>query len=147
MNEKPLNFGVARRAVLMLSRITPKSGRTGTPTPELVRKLAHAAEALTGIPADRVMGRSRPADVALIRQVIMFLIRESCAATWEATGDLFNRDHGTAIHAHRKIRAMMEVELATRPDGDGHTAALVRALAEACDLPVPEAAREATPRL
>jgi hypothetical protein len=147
MNEKPLNFGVAHRAVLMLSRITPKSGRTGTPTPDLVRKLAYAAEELTGIPATRVMGRGRPADVALMRQIIMFLIRESCAATWEVTGDLFSRDHGTAIHAHRKIRAMMEVEKLARPDADGHTAALVRALAEACDLAVPAAAREPTPRL
>lgn len=131
----------------MLSRITPRSGRPGTPTPELVRKLAHAAEGLTGIPADRVMGRGRPADVALVRQAIMFLIRESCAATWETTGELFNRDHGTAIHAHRKIRAMMEVEEQAGPDGDRHTAALVRALAEACDLEVPRAAREPTPCL
>jgi len=89
------------------------------------------------------MSRARPAKVAIVRQVIYYLLRECCAATWEEAGAAFDRDHGTAIHGHRVVRAMLKVEA----DGpDQPTTKLIRNLCAAAELPVPREATE-TPGL
>lgn len=41
----------------------------------------------------------RPANIALARQVAMYLLRHKTKATLVSIGDLFRRDHGTVIHA------------------------------------------------
>jgi chromosomal replication initiation ATPase DnaA len=89
------------------------------------------------------MGRGRPAKVAIVRQVIYFILRECCAATWEEAGAAFDRDHGTAIHGHRVVSTMLKVEA---DDSHRPTAALIRNLCAATELPVPKAADE-TPGL
>lgn len=125
----------------MLSRITPKSGPAASP--ELVRKLTHEAEALTGIHSSRLLGPGRPADVALVRQVLMFLLRECCGTTWEAIGEHFGgRDHGTAIHAHKKVATMLKVERESGPHAGRPTAELVRKLTAACGMPTPRDAAD-----
>lgn len=113
----------------------------GKACPELVRTLAMAAEERTGIRFEAVMARGRRANVAMVRQLIMFILRESTGATWDAIGELMNRDHGTAIFAHRKVSAMLEVE---REGDTTPTADLVAAMATAADIVVPTAAK---PRL
>lgn len=89
------------------------------------------------------MGRGRPAKVAIVRQVIYYILRESCAATWDEAGAAFDRDHGTAIHGHRVVSAMLKVE-AEGPERP--TAALIRNLCAAAELQVPKQAAE-TPGL
>lgn len=123
----------------MLSKLTPASGPRLLPTIELARRLAEHAEAFTGVPAIRVMGKGRPADVALVRQVIMYLLREGCAATWMEAAEPMRRDHGTAMHAHAKISAMLKVE---RQQGFHPTAVLIRHLCDAVGMRVPAAAAE-----
>ncbi len=53
-----------------------------------------------------ILGRKRPAQIALARQVAMFFSRELTNASYQEIGDAFGgRDHGTVIHACRAVEA------------------------------------------
>lgn len=51
-----------------------------------------------------LLGRRRPAQIALARQVAMFFCRELTRASFQGIGDAFGgRDHGTVMHACRNV--------------------------------------------
>lgn len=51
-----------------------------------------------------ILGRKRPAQIALARQVAMHFARELTGSSYQEIGDAFGgRDHGTVIHACRSI--------------------------------------------
>ncbi len=53
-----------------------------------------------------ILGRKRPAQIALARQVAMFFSRELTGSSYQEIGDAFGgRDHGTVIHACRSVEA------------------------------------------
>jgi chromosomal replication initiator protein len=53
-----------------------------------------------------ILGRKRPAQIALARQVAMFFARELTGSSYQEIGDAFGgRDHGTVIHACRSVEA------------------------------------------
>lgn len=53
--------------------------------------------------------KRRPANIALPRQVAMYLARELTKTSLSEIGDAFGgRDHGTVLHAHRLIRTKMD---------------------------------------
>lgn len=59
--------------------------------------------------------RRRPAHIAMARQVAMFLSRELTQYSLVEIGDAFGgRDHGTVIHAVKKVTQQMEAEHSVR---------------------------------
>jgi chromosomal replication initiator protein len=51
----------------------------------------------------------RTAEIALARQVGMYLCREMTESSLQRIGEAFKRkDHTTVIHAHKKISAMLK---------------------------------------
>ena len=58
-----------------------------------------------------MIGRRRPAGIAFPRQVAMYLSRSLTRGSLEEIGEAFGgRDHGTVIHACKKIRAQLSKE-------------------------------------
>lgn len=59
--------------------------------------------------------RRRPANIAFPRQIAMYLSREMTKSSLMEIGDAFGgRDHGTVIHAHKKIRQAIDGEKGMR---------------------------------
>lgn len=55
-----------------------------------------------------MMGRRRTADVVLPRQIAMYLSREMTSNSLTEIGEVFGRrDHGTILHAHKKIDKLL----------------------------------------
>jgi chromosomal replication initiation ATPase DnaA len=52
---------------------------------------------------EQLLSRRRPNHIAWPRQVAMYLVRELTESTLQFTGELFNRDHGTVLHAWRTV--------------------------------------------
>jgi len=62
-----------------------------------------------GIPVDRILGRDRSQDVALPRQIAMYLLREVAHLSLPQIGDaLGGRDHTTVMYACDKISDLLE---------------------------------------
>lgn len=52
---------------------------------------------------DELLGRKRTKEIALARQISMYLITEMISMPQEAVGRIFNKDHSTVIYAKTKI--------------------------------------------
>jgi chromosomal replication initiator protein len=64
-----------------------------------------------GVSQDRIVGRERTRDVALPRQVAMYLMREEGGVSLPQIGDLVGgRDHTTVIYACDKVSDLMETD-------------------------------------
>ena len=69
------------------------------------------------LPAQAIYGRSRRADIALPRQVVMYLARAETNASLPQIGEaLGGRDHTTVMYAHDKISGLMETDPEVRKD-------------------------------
>lgn len=72
---------------------------------EVVREVAQAF----GIPMDRMLGRERTQEVALPRQIAMYLLREDSNISLPQIGEtLGGRDHTTIMHGCEKISDLLE---------------------------------------
>ena len=75
---------------------------------ETVIDFLHAIEVIN-FRETTLVGKGRPQDVALARQVAMYLARELTGASLVSIGLHFaGRDHSTVIHACRTIEKKME---------------------------------------
>lgn len=91
-----------------------KSMLASLPEPgHLIRGLT--ADVIVDLVAERfdldrevLFSKARPNRIAWPRQVAMYLIRQLLQWTYEDIGDLFNRDHGTAIWACRVVAGQMK---------------------------------------
>ena len=64
-----------------------------------------------GIPVEKVMSRDRTKDVALTRQVIMYLMREEANASLPQIGQVMGgRDHTTVMHACERVSSLLETD-------------------------------------
>jgi chromosomal replication initiator protein len=63
-----------------------------------------AAEAF-GLSRERLLARDRSPQVALARQIAMYLARELTNESLPEIGRGFGRDHSTVVHAHRRVAA------------------------------------------
>ena len=70
----------------------------------LARKIISAVCARSRMPVELVMGRSRVAGVARVRQDAMLMCHEMLDLGPTAVGDIFKRDHSTAIAAFETAR-------------------------------------------
>ena len=73
-------------------------------------ELIHAASLATGVPTKSLTGRSRIEPIAHARQLAMVLLRESTDLTLIEIGRIFNRDHGTVIHAIKAVASRRETD-------------------------------------
>jgi chromosomal replication initiator protein len=72
---------------------------------EVVRKVAD----VFGLPMDRMLGRDRSKDVALPRQIAMYLLRQEANISLPQIGvALGGRDHTTILYGIEKITDMLE---------------------------------------
>lgn len=64
-----------------------------------------------GVPEEKIMSRERTRDVALSRQVVMYLMREEGNSSLPQIGKaLGGRDHSTVIHACDKVARLLETD-------------------------------------
>lgn len=50
-----------------------------------------------------LLQRGRPSRIAVPRQVAMMLIRDLTGLSLQAVGDIFRKNHGTVIHAKKRV--------------------------------------------
>lgn len=73
---------------------------------------------------EAILGRSRLAPIVKARSMVAWLLRQHLQFTWCAIGHCLERDHGTAINAHRKICEWMETDSELKRQGQEFLAAL-----------------------
>jgi len=73
------------------------------------RRVVDVVATSFGITSEKLMGRSRTREVALPRQVVMYLLRKEANVSLPQIGEaLGGRDHTTVIYACEKITEMIE---------------------------------------
>lgn len=78
--------------------------------PMTARQIIAATADLCGITPDDILGKSRAQKYALPRQVAMHLTRKHTDMSYPQIAREFQRkDHGTIIHADRKIAGLVEL--------------------------------------
>jgi chromosomal replication initiator protein len=79
------------------------------PQPLAPDELVEAVAAVFSISTERLFSRERSAEVALPRQVAMYLLREEAQMSLPQIGNLLGgRDHTTVIHGCQKITELLE---------------------------------------
>ncbi len=63
---------------------------------------------LTGITQEKMSSRTRIRGIVDVRQVAMYLIDKYTRLTLSRTGQLFNRDHATVLHAKNRVKDAKE---------------------------------------
>ena len=88
-----------------LSDLLPR--RTEVKSDEIVRRVADTY----GITVDRLLGRDRTKQVALPRQIAMYLLREEANYSLPQIGEVLGgRDHTTVMYGCEKITEMLETD-------------------------------------
>jgi len=59
---------------------------------------------LTGITQEKMSSRTRIRGIVDVRQVAMYLVDKYTRLTLSRTGELFNRDHATVLHAKNRVK-------------------------------------------
>lgn len=72
------------------------------------RQVVDAVARAFGIPTERLLGRDRSREVALPRQVAMYLLREESISLPQIGEALGGRDHTTVMYAIDKVTGMIE---------------------------------------
>jgi chromosomal replication initiator protein len=104
--------GVPLSAELVETTLAELMPRGSMLTPD---RIISAVAAHFGIDEDRLLSRDRSQQVALPRQVAMFLIREETDASLPQIGDVLGgRDHTTVMYGCDKIAARLETDDALR---------------------------------
>ena len=104
--------GLALTPELVENTLTDLMPRNAAPTPD--RIIAAVAEQF-GVDEDRLLSRERSQQVALPRQVAMYLIREETSASLPQIGDVLGgRDHTTVMYGHDKIADLLETDESLR---------------------------------
>jgi chromosomal replication initiator protein len=104
--------GVPLSAELVETTLAELMPRGSQLTPD---RIISAVAAHFGIDEDRLLSRDRSQQVALPRQVAMFLIREETDASLPQIGDVLGgRDHTTVMYGCDKIASRLETDDALR---------------------------------
>jgi chromosomal replication initiator protein len=81
--------------------------RQDVQTDDIVSRVA----ASFGVAVDRILGRERSRDVALPRQIAMYLLREEANISLPQIGEVLGgRDHTTVMYACNKVADMLETD-------------------------------------
>ena len=89
----------------ILNTITSSQRKRSVTPKELISLVAGFYD----IKIDEILGASRKKNLALPRQIVMYLMREELKSSYPSIGqEIGNRDHTTAMHAHVKISRLVE---------------------------------------
>lgn len=92
-----------------------------------IEQIQKASADYYGINLGDMKSRRRPASIAFPRQVAMYLSRQLTKLSLVEIGDAFGkRDHGTVIHACKKVKADMETDVEVKGAVEKLTAQLER---------------------
>ncbi|HIS02424.1 MAG TPA: chromosomal replication initiator protein DnaA [Candidatus Pullichristensenella avicola] len=106
--KKPITIDMARETLAAL--ISNREPRKVTPDAIIQTVSNHYS-----VSGEDVTGKRRSRDVALPRQVSMYLIRELTPMSTTAIGRVFSgRDHSTVMHSCEKVADMMRRDIAFR---------------------------------
>ncbi|MDR2974881.1 MAG: chromosomal replication initiator protein DnaA [Propionibacteriaceae bacterium] len=100
LNGQPVNLPLAE--IVLKDLIADGDERLITPA-MIMSSTAHYFT----LTLDDLTGSNRTANIALARQVAMYLCRDLTELSLPKIGALFGRDHTTVMHAYRKISDMM----------------------------------------
>ena len=78
------------------------------PEPITIDKIVEEVSRTYNISVDDIYSNSRTADVALARQVSMYIIREVMKISTPEIGKKFNKDHTSVIHNINKIKSLIK---------------------------------------
>jgi chromosomal replication initiator protein len=103
---EPLNAATAERAL----------GEALMPTPRVsLEDIQRIAGEYFGVSREQLLGRGRSQNIALCRQMAMFLVRDILALSYPQIGQAFGgRDHTTALYAVEKLTGLYDADDATR---------------------------------
>lgn len=88
-----------------LSTITSSQRNRSVTPKELITLVAEFYD----IQTDDILGACRKKNLALPRQIVMYLMREELKSSYPSIGqEIGNRDHTTAMHAHVKITQLLD---------------------------------------
>ena len=89
----------------VLQSSIPEEGQEYT-----VDMIMNAVSKHFGLKIKDLKGVSRAKNFSLPRQIAMFLIRRYTNLGFREIGQIFGKDHSTAVHAHQKIEAEIETD-------------------------------------
>jgi len=91
-------------------------GQLGRHGPITFDEIAHAVCDRYGVSVQQLLSRRRTKQVAIPRQVAMYLCRHLLEASYPRIGSLFGRDHTTAIHGVRVISSRIRQDPALQAE-------------------------------
>ena len=95
------------RELVRMSLTDMSSPKHSTSADEIIESVSD----VFGVPVEKVMSRDRTKDVALTRQVIMYLMREEANVSLPQIGlAMGGRDHTTVIHACEKVSSLLKTD-------------------------------------
>lgn len=98
----------------ILATISGASSAKKSITP---KQIIHTVAGYFDVNIEDIMGDCRKKNLALPRQIIMFLMREETKTSYPAIGqEIGNRDHTTAMHAYLKISRVIDEDDKLRDD-------------------------------
>ena len=77
-------------------------------TPADAQKAINATSSVFRVPIDKLMSKDRTTEVARARMACMYVCRQTLGMGFKAIGQMFNRNHGTAVHGLRKVTSMLK---------------------------------------
>ncbi|MFQ6675351.1 MAG: chromosomal replication initiator protein DnaA [Fidelibacterota bacterium] len=102
LSHSDVTMELARRA---LKETLGRSGLYSLTIDDIIKGVS----ASTNVPENKLIGKGRKMEVALARQIAMFLCRDLVGASLESIGLHFGgRDHTTVMHACRRIEGKMK---------------------------------------
>jgi chromosomal replication initiator protein len=105
LSHQPIDLGLSERA---LEGLIPESGQE-TPPAAILEETA----TYFGLTLGDLVSKSRSRPLTTARHVAMYLLREHTGLSLIKIGDLFQRDHTTAMHGIKKIEALMSARGST----------------------------------
>ena len=95
------------RELVRMSLTDMTSPKHSTSADEIIQSVS----GVFGVPVEKVMSRDRTREVALTRQVIMYLMREEANVSLPQIGlAMGGRDHTTVIHACEKVSSLLQTD-------------------------------------
>ena len=85
-------------------------------TPDLI---IDACAKFYNVKKEDIYSEKRTNDIAFARHVSMYLMREIIDYSFPKIGSVFEKDHATAIHGHKRIKKLMEEDLGIKINIEG----------------------------
>ena len=79
-----------------------------------INEVISRTEQAFGLEQGEIYKKRRFYYIARVRMVAMYFLRTLYNLTYERIAEIFGMDHGTAMHANRRVKDMLKTEPGTR---------------------------------